>query len=165
MFKIAFYWFWLFKVLSHFVWTNFASHCIWRSIKSLKYVLYAQRCCHCILGADLLSAAGSCRAACVFISTHSPPPLNRVWALHSFLLLLNAAHTVRPLPPRSLFFFHPSSHLSLYFIHPGWRQTLSPRPVQLSPLRSFHSCSHSAHISHPWRDAAHFTHSARPILH
>ena len=51
-----------------------------------------------------MSAARPRRADRVFISTHSPPPLNRVRALHSFLLLLNAAHTVRPLPPRSFFF-------------------------------------------------------------
>lgn len=95
-------------------------------------MLYAQRCCHCILGADLLSAAGSCRAACVFISTHSPPPLNRVWALHSFLLLLNAAHTVRPLPPRSLFF--PPILPSLTLFHPS-RVT----PAPLTPPRSTQS--------------------------
>lgn len=68
-----------------------------------------------------------------FISTHSSPPLNRVWALYSFLLLLNAAHTVRPLPPRSLF-FHPSSHLSLTLFHPS-RVT----PVPLTPPRSTQS--------------------------
>lgn len=119
------------------MWTNFASHCIWRSIKSLKYVLYAQRYCHCILGADLLSAAGSCRAACVFISTHSPPPLNRVWALHSFLLLLNAAHTVRPLPPRSLFFFstHPPISHSISSIQGD------ARPSHPAPFNSVH-CVH-----------------------
>lgn len=68
-----------------------------------------------------------------------------------------------PLALSFFFFTHPPIPHSLYFIHPGWRQPLLPRPVQLSPLRSFHSCSHSAHISHPWRDAAHFTHSALPI--
>lgn len=106
-----------------------------------------------------------------FISTHSPPPVNRVWALHSFLLLLNALIPSGPFPPAIFLFLFfsppilPSLTHSISFIQGGWRQPLSPRPVQLSPLRSFHSCSHSAHISHPWRDAAHFTHSARPIIH
>ena len=79
----------------------------------------------------------------------SAAPLSRVWALHSFLLLLNAAHTVRPLPlpPRSPFpslslslsralslSLHPSSHLSLTPFHPS-RVT----PVPLTPPRSTQS--------------------------
>lgn len=53
-----------------------------------------------------------CQLPPVF-SAHSPPPLNRVWALHSFLLLLNAAHTGQPPSPSpslSSFFFFFSTH-------------------------------------------------------
>lgn len=103
------------------------------------------------------------------VSCSNPPPLNRVWALHSILLLSTAAHTVRPLPPRALFFFS----FFLFFIpllsptHPSHPPTQPPIPHSTPSIqgdagpshpapfnsvhrpRSFHSCSHSAHISHP----------------
>ena len=97
------------------------------SVRGVVWVLVEQTCCRS------LSAA----------------PLSRVRPLHSFLLLLNAAHTVRPLPlpPRSpslslslslalslSLSLHPSSHLSLTLFHPS-RVT----PVPLTPPRSTQS--------------------------
>lgn len=82
-------------------------------------------------------AASLSAAARVLISTHSPPPLNRVWALHSFLLLLNAAHTGQPLPPRSLLFFstHPPISHSISSIQGD------ASPSHPAPFNSVH-CVH-----------------------
>lgn len=74
----------------------------------------------------------------VFISGHPPPPpVNRVWALHSFLLLLNAAHTVRPLPPSLFLFFstHPPSSRSVSSIQGD------ASPSHPAPFNSVH-CVH-----------------------
>ena len=121
---------------------------------------------------DSLSAARPCTADRGFLSR---PILLLLWIEFGrstlFFCCWTHPYSPAPSPPLSFFFFFfsppilPSLTHSISSIQGGWRQPLSPRPVQLSPLRSFHSCSHSAHISHPWRDAAHFTHSARPIIH
>lgn len=100
-----------------------------------------QSCCHCTFCLNLIWLVASCssmHSRLCFISTHSLPPLNRVWALHSFLLLLNAAHTVLPLPPRSLSlsFFPPILPSFTHSFHPS-RVT----PVPLTPPRSTQSAA------------------------